>query len=290
MVRKDGSMKSLFSREHIRYLIIALLLMLAIKLAWFTISWSVLSPEGVEYRSKAGQKQLTSVGSFAPRAKPVRSVVAPKAADIKSIKLQAIYRSSAILVITVTKNSESHVLSRGDQIDGYELEDATPKEAIFVKDGKHYRVELVDDALSGGAEGRVTYVSPKPDETVQPDPPSQEEGVIQSDAGYAVVSRKLLEHYTKDPQNLQDIWRDIGIKEVEKEGLITGFRVNFVRRGSDFAKLGLRRGDVILAINGEVLDSYQKAFDAYKNIHTVSDVMLSIQRGDQKMELEYEIR
>lgn len=70
---------------------------------------------------------------------------------------------------------------------------------------------------------------------------------------------------------------------------IKGFKVNFVKRGSDFSKLGLKRGDIIKSLNGEELTDYNRAFEFYKNIDTVENLTLTIQRGQEEMELNYEI-
>jgi len=53
--------------------------------------------------------------------------------------------------------------------------------------------------------------------------------------------------------------------------------------------LGLRRGDVLTAVNGQVLDNYSAALGIYKNINTIENLTLVIKRGKEEMELEYEI-
>lgn len=284
-------MKRLFNPENIRLLIQILVTMLFVKLAWFLVELTSLSSQGVEYTKNIQSKALYYRAKFASqkleeKKKPLRNV-----SDIRNIKLHAIYHSNEHLVITVSKNRKSSVLVRGDQIDGYVLDDATEKEAIFVKNGKHYKIRLVEVKPSPNSRSSVTFVEektgPQGKSPVEEEGSGQEESIIQSGAGYAVVNKNLLKHYT---DNFDDIWKNIGLKEIKEGNQIKGFKVNFVKRGSDFAKLGLRRGDLIKRINGEVLDSYQKAFAVYKNIDDISDLTLTIMRGNQEMELEYEIR
>ena len=61
------------------------------------------------------------------------------------------------------------------------------------------------------------------------------------------------------------------------------------KRNSDFSKLGLRRDDVIKSINGQEINSYNRAFETYKNIQNVENLTMVIKRGKEEMELEYEI-
>ena len=102
-----------------------------------------------------------------------------------------------------------------------------------------------------------------------------------------VVSKGLLSSYTKD---IDKVWKDIGIGEHKVNGVLTGFKVNFIKRNSDFEKLGLKRGDILTSINGQELDSYNAAFSFYKEMDSIENLTLSIKRNNQNMELEYEIQ
>ena len=93
--------------------------------------------------------------------------------------------------------------------------------------------------------------------------------------------------YTKD---IDKVWKDIGVGEHRVNGVLDGFKVNFVKRGSDFEKLGLKRGDILTAVNGQELNSYNAAFSFYKEMNNIENLTLSIKRNNQDMELEYEIK
>ena len=100
------------------------------------------------------------------------------------------------------------------------------------------------------------------------------------------ISRSDIAHYEKSPSQ---IWRDIGIDEVKKSGKITGFKVTKVRNGSQFAKLGLQRGDIIIQANGVDLTSYGAVMKIYQNINNLDSIVLTIKRGNTEKELTYEI-
>jgi len=258
--------------------------LLLVKLGWFTVEMTLLRAKGIDYTKRSEAKSLYYRTRFASQKLKQKHIQKPKpVSDINSFKLIAIYHSPSRTVVTVTKGGKSSVLVRGDKIDGYVLDDATNQEAIFMRDGKSYRIALAQGSKNPKSSSSVKYIHKNAEKPKEESAPKGE--VIEGD-GVTVVDRSLLEHYSK---NMNDIWKNIGIMEMKDGERIKGFKVNFVKRGSDFAKLGLRRGDIIKSINGQELDSYKKAFDVYKNIDTMDNLTIKIMRGKKEMELEYEI-
>jgi len=278
-------MKPLFSPRNIKLFIFVLSLMLLVKLGWFIAEMTILSARGVDYMKPSETKSLYYRTRFAAQKLKQEQVVKKKVpiSDIKSIKLLAIYNSPDRVVVTVSKKNKTSVMVRGDKIDGYVLDAATAHEAIFLRDGKSYQIRLIEPAGNSKGKSSVKYISDKPS---KPEIKSLPKGEIIEADGLTIVDRTLLNHYSK---NMDDIWKNIGIKEIKEGDSIKGFKVNFVKRGSDFSKLGLRRGDVIKSINGQELNSYNSAFEIYKNIDTMDGLTLKIKRGTEDMELEYEI-
>jgi len=109
---------------------------------------------------------------------------------------------------------------------------------------------------------------------------------VTNEGSAKIIDRSLLDHYAN---NMDDIYKNIGISEIKEGKDIKGFKVNFVRKDSPFAKLGIRRDDVIKAVNGQEINSYNAAFGVYKNIKNIDNLSLVIIRGKEEMELEYEI-
>jgi general secretion pathway protein C len=281
-------MKTLFSPKNIKTFIFILGLMLLVKLGWFITEMTVLRARGVDYMKPSGTKSLYYRTRFAAQKLKQKQIVKKKIplADIKSIKLLAIYHSQNRVVVTVSKKGKTSVMVRGDKIDGYVLDAATAQEAIFLRDGKSYRIRLLESSGNSKGKSSVRYISNKLKKPEKPENQDLPKGEIIEADGLTIVDRTLLDHYSK---NMNDIWKNIGIKEIKEGKKIKGFKVNFVKRGSDFSKLGLRRGDVIKSINGQELSSYNAAFEIYKNIDTMDGLTLKIKRGKEEMELEYEI-
>ncbi len=74
-----------------------------------------------------------------------------------------------------------------------------------------------------------------------------------------------------------------------KDGKASGLKLLSVRGDSIFAKLGLKRGDVLQKINGMELD-IKKGLELFNQLKTESKISMEIERRDAPVTLEYEIR
>jgi general secretion pathway protein C len=279
-------MKPLFNPAMIKKLIGILILLLLIKLLWFVAELTFFPAQGVNHAENKRAKPLYYRIKLTPNQAPPPVVKKPKKAvgSIKDIKLMGVYNASDQIVATVQYKGKTKVIGKGESVNGFILQSAGNTYVIFVKNGKEYKVSLRSskEKMSGITHHASSSVSRKNNAPS----PQKEEGEITDAGDHKIVDRSLLEHYTK---NMDEIYKNIGIKEIKKGNKIEGFRITFVKRGTPFAKLGLKRGDVLKAVNGQILDSYEAAFDTYKNINDAEGLTLTVQRGNKEMELEYEI-
>ena len=278
-------MKLLSKNILIEYLVLILATMGIVKILWVIIEFTILDGKDIEYHKPSSVKALYYRTNFS--SQKIKDSVEKKEVvfsnTIDSIKLLGIYSSSTKVVITILKDGKTEVLSKGDMVDGYLLYGATPTEALFSRDGKNYTISISQDNKK--SKSSIKYVTVK--SQIEKDVDDIESKDITHNGGVTTLKRDFIKKYT---QNMGNIWKNIGINEKLLNGNIIGFQVNFVKRGSDFARLGLRRGDIITAINGNALDNYAKALDVYKNINSIENLTLTIKRRDEEMELEYEIR
>jgi len=276
-------MKHLFKPETIKKIIILLVLLLLVKLFWFFVQKKWLPAAGVGHTQTTSTKalyyrvKLTPNEATAPR-EPKKEA---QKNNIKDIKLLAIYNASDATVVTIEYKGKTKVLSKGDEVDGFKLEKADNMSATFSKNGRTYRVKL----LTGKHTSSISAQDEGPSTFDQEMPPPQEGGV--RDAGdHKIIDKELLTHYAN---NMDDIYKNIGISEVRSGNSLKGFRITYVRKDSPFEKLGIRRGDTVKSINGQEINSYNAAFDLYKNLKSMDGLSLVIIRENEEMELEYEI-
>jgi len=279
-------MKNLFKPEMLKVLISGLLFLLILKLLWFVVQILWLTPVDIDEAEDQTSKSLYYRVKLTPNEAPAPQKVVDKsprkiAGSIKEIILLAIYNASDIAVITVEYKHKSKVLATGDVINGFTLEGAGGNFAMFSKDGKNYKVMLAKKGKSSSSTSSIT-----PIENTNKVKEQKTLGEVVNEGNTKIIDRSLLEHYA---ENMDDIYKNIGISEIKDGKNLKGFKINFVRRDSPFAKLGIRRNDVIKSINGQEIKSYNAAFGVYKNIKNVENLSLVIVRDNEEMELEYEI-
>ncbi|HHH19458.1 MAG TPA: hypothetical protein ENK86_02935 [Campylobacterales bacterium] len=264
-------------------------IMVMAKVIWLALSLLFLPNEGVEHSETAKIKPLyypIKLANSSPKIAAPQSVQTPKktVGSMSGYTLVALYHASDALVVTVEKSKKTKVLAKGEDIDGFVLNDAGSNYALFTKGGKEFKLLLQGSKKESSSSIRVNTSPTGKKATPQKDT----EAIQDNEDGLGKrVSKNLLTSYTKD---IEKVWKDIGIAEYKENGAIKGFRVNFVKQGSDFQKLGLEKGDILTSINGQELNSYNAAFSFYKEIDSIENLTLNIKRNNQEMELEYEIQ
>ena len=69
-----------------------------------------------------------------------------------------------------------------------------------------------------------------------------------------------------------------------------GFQISHVKQGGFFDKLGVMPGDLIKEVNGELVNSPEKAFAAYQKFKNEANVRVLLERQNQPITLNYDIR
>ena len=184
--------------------------------------------------------------------------------------LKAIYATAINPFIAVESAGKVKLLSINDTLEGYTLKEIHPEYATFIKGGAKFALRF--KANKNGA--KMSYSKAEDEEIPDIDAP-------------VYVKRKEIHYYAK---NLKQIWKNIKIKElVSKDRKLQGFKVTWIKKGSIFDKIGLKKDDVILGVNNKQFKSISQVFKIYNNIQKMDNLKLTIRRGSEQMELEYEI-
>ena len=280
-------MKQLFKPHIYKIIVMILALFLLVKLIWFVLSWIWLPSSGVDHVMQKGGKSLYYRVKLTPNtiSAPVKQAQATikQEGSIDDIILLSIYNSKEATVVTVQYKGKTKVLSRDDEINGFVLKGAGNNFATFIKNEKNYKLML----LKGKNTNQGTsYTSNQAANTSVTQASPKVAGDIVDAGDRKIVDRSLIDHYAN---NIDDVYKNIGIADLKEGNKLKGFQISFVRRDSPFSKLGVKRGDIIKSINGQEINSYNAAFGVYKNIKDIDNLTLVIQRGSEEMELEYEI-
>ena len=283
MQRKDGTMKKLINSKHLSTLIFILSLIVVVKIAWIALSILFLPTTGEEYQQPNRVKKLyyrvrlTNESKKVMPVQPVKQAVKP-VSTMKGYKLLGLYNSKETIVVTVEKNRKTTVLTKGEDINGFVLVSAGSDYAVFKKSGEEFTLSLTND------KKHLARIKHHP-KTKQPSSVSSSK--IVEDGGVKHIPRTLLTSYTKD---VDKIWKDIAMMQHRTNGKPDGYKINYVKKGSDFEKLGVKRGDILVEINAEPLNSLSVAMNFFKEINNIEDLTLTVIRDGKREDIEYEIK
>lgn len=118
-------------------------------------------------------------------------------------------------------------------------------------------------------------------------PEAEPSGTIKKEGeGKFAVDRREVDEAI---QNLDRLYTEIRAVPNFSGGKVSGMKILSVKGDSIFAKLGMRRGDILQKINGMELD-VKRGFEIFNQLKDSKSIQLDIVRQGQPTSLEYEIR
>jgi len=264
------------------FLMIPLIIFMIIKIFWVSLETFVLPKSGINHMQVVKIKPLYYNVELLKKQKQKRKKAIIKKqnlTNIKDIQLIGIYVDSDNVVVTVSYKGKTKVLSKGDTINGFKLIAGAKDFAIFKKNNKQYKVDLLESKIK--QKNYIKNAKTNNSVSVQ----NGKKYDIIDKGNYKIIDRKIFNHFVN---NIDDLYKNIGIQE-RNNGNKKKFTVSFIRKGSPFAKLGIKRGDIIKSINNHEIDSYGAALRTYSNLKDADMLTVVVIRNNQELELEYEI-
>ncbi len=264
-------------------LFVHLLILIAIAKVIALVALWYLPSEGVELSVKTSKQPKYRRIDFANMIKntKVNSSSPSKGKDkgnsssnisITSMILKGFYGSGtqgyAILALKKSPKKTS-IIAIGEEFSSYKLKLIKPRSIVFTKAGKEYILNL--QKIKKGSS--ITKIKSTPSN-------------VRSVAETTTISRKDIQHYSKNPK---EMWKDISIVPHKVNKKLVGFRVKRVKKNSKFESLGLKAKDIIIKANNVVLKSYKDVFNIYNKIDKLSTVQIVVLRNNQEKEFIYEI-
>jgi general secretion pathway protein C len=101
------------------------------------------------------------------------------------------------------------------------------------------------------------------------------------------VRRATVDALLADPAAIAS---SVRVVPESRDGRPFGFRLARVRADGVFARLGLRDGDVVVAINGLPMSTPDRALEAYGRLATANHLAVALERAGRRLTLEVSIR
>lgn len=126
-------------------------------------------------------------------------------------------------------------------------------------------------------------------EIPQPSKGDKKGHAVESSAGgdTVIIARSDIQDSLK---NINKLLTQARIRPHMKDGKPDGFLLSYVKAGSFFTRLGLRRGDVIRSINGRQINTPEDAFAFYQSLESGDLLSLEINRGGRPKTLRYRFK
>jgi len=266
------------------------------KAFWVYLEYKTLPKSGVEKEQKSAYKNLYYRYSLASKKdkpkivnKPKKNIVKPKPKpkpqQIKNFVLKGIYIDNRQKFIVISYKNKTTFLNLGEELEGYKLTKILSKSAIFTRDNKDYELKLFkekkDKNISGNKKVNTTTVK----KTTAKKAVTKQDVVKEGDV--TIISKSLFDKYRT---NITALRKEINAVPVMEGKKLKGFRVSYIKKGSVFEKSGVKRGDIITAINGEEITDFSVPINFFNNLNSITSATLTIKRGNEIKELEYEVR
>ena len=102
-----------------------------------------------------------------------------------------------------------------------------------------------------------------------------------------IIARSFVE---ESVANANQILTQVRIRPHFVSGVSEGYWVGNIQPGSVIERVGFQNGDIVKKVNGEAVDSPEKIFRAYQEIHETGVIAIDVERDGRIVTLTYEIR
>jgi general secretion pathway protein C len=213
-----------------------------------------------------------------PNAPPVKSSLRVKLLGT----LAAIVGKWSIASLLDLGTQRAQTYGIGDTILGAEILDIERDRVIVLNNNRR-------EYISNELEGAMAVASPDPKRFGAAEPPSSGLGTgirALSDSEYEVPRTEI----EKTLSNLNEIAMQARIVPAFKDGQAQGFKLFSIRPDSLYTKIGIQNGDVIKRINGNDINSPEKALEIYSKLRDASRIDIEIERNGNPLRKTYNVR
>ena len=186
-------------------------------------------------------------------------------------------------VATVKSNNEALSYQKGDVIDGKAEINRIERRKIVFFNKDNSLLEYIDIP-------ELNTLTITQQTSSLKSPASSNNIIKQVKSNQFKVNRSDVNTYLK---NLPEILQQARVipNQVKKNGelIMNGFRFASIKKGSVFEKLGFELGDTIKEVNGEVVNTPEKALELFEKLRSSSSVKILVEKDGKDVEYEYNV-
>lgn len=210
---------------------------------------------------------------------PTKPVAKTPVAKQLNLKLHGIvaYKNRAGYALISTSGGSQKVYGKGDSIEeNVTISDLLPEKVIIDNNGSKQELLLPRNTKPGTANSSNSLLPGNNRSSRK----TSKNRRSRSNSNLTKFRKEVL----KNPSKLMDVATPTPATE---NGEFIGFRVQPGKNRQVFRQIGLRANDIILGVNGILLDDASKGAMALGELSQATSVNLTIQRGDDQITLSH---
>ena len=191
--------------------------------------------------------------------------------------------AKSIAAIEVKSKSLTGSYVTGAEVEGLAKIEKVERGIVYIRNLNTSALEYIELKNAN----KVSFDASKTTAAVSAAPASKD--VQQLGNNTFQIKRSDLLKYTNDLSSVLMQARAVPNRD-PNTGEINGFRILDMQDGSIFQQLGLQRMDVLKGVNGEAIDSVQKAMELYNTLKNGNQVKLQVERGGKIESMTYDVK
>ncbi|MFZ1119372.1 MAG: type II secretion system protein GspC [Candidatus Binataceae bacterium] len=207
---------------------------------------------------------------------------------IKLLGTSTLTLSQPFIIVEDDNNHEQSLYRMGDEIpDAGQLVGVYKDHAIILHEGRRIKIEMPTDQNGTPAEIPRPFGLPGGPFRRFMRGRARQSGVREIQPNRYVLDRSTLDN---NLNNMAALFTQVrAIPNLGPDGQSHGFKLSEIQPDSIFQQIGLRDGDVLTGVGGQTVGDPAQAFQLLTNLRTQNSVSLTVMRGGQPVQLQYNI-
>ncbi len=209
---------------------------------------------------------------------------------IRLLGTSSLTLSQPFVIVEDDNNHQQSLYRMGDEIpDAGKLVGVYKDHAIILHQGRRIKLEMPAGQNATPAEIRRPFGLPgAPLRRNFPRGRSGQNGVRQIEPNRYVLDRSTVDN---NLNNMAALFTQVrAVPNLGPDGQSNGFKLSEIQPDSIFQQIGLRDGDVLTGVGGQSVSDPTKAVQLLSSLRNQNLIRLSVLRGGQSVQLQYNIR
>jgi general secretion pathway protein C len=208
---------------------------------------------------------------------------------IKLIGTSSLSLSQPFIIVEDDNNHEQSLYRMGDEIpDAGTLVGVYKDHAIILRQGKRTKLGMPIDQNGAPTEAQRPFGLPGRTLRRFMRGRASQNGVRQIDPNRYVLDRSTVDN---NLNNMASLFTQVrAIPNLGPDGQSHGFKLSEIQPDSIFQRIGLRDGDVLTSVGGQSVGDPSKALQLLSSLRNQTSINLTVMRGGQPVQLQYNIR